>query len=78
MFVIGGDDNAPGKPPGRNDEIVQKVIRRARTTRTIVAHLLQVPNQPLYFENDPRLGKIGRWEDDIIAWTWRHFADNTD
>ena len=25
------------------------------------------------FQNDPRKGESGRSEDDIIAWTWKHF-----
>ena len=56
MFIIGGDDNKAGDNAiGRDDEIVQKVVRHARKSKSIVAHLLQVPNQPLYFKNDPRL-----------------------
>ena len=38
----------------------------------------QVPNERLYFKNDPRLGEKGRTEDDIIAWTWKHFLENPD
>ena len=78
VFIIGGKDNRPGEKLVRNDTVVQHVIHHARTTRTIVAHLLNVPNQRLYFTNDPRMGESGREEDDIIAWTWRHFVDHPD
>ena len=48
----------------------------AMTTGTIAAVVKQIPNQKLYFLNDPRLGEAGRQEDDIIAWTWKHFLLN--
>jgi len=35
--------------------------------------LLQVPNQPIVFANDP--DQVGRTEDKMIAWTWRTFLD---
>jgi len=40
------------------------------------AALYQIPNQPIYFTDDPS-GK-GRSEDAMIAWTWHHFLDEPD
>lgn len=45
----------------------------ALITDSCVAIIRQVPNQKLYFKNDERRGESGREEDDIIAWTWKHF-----
>ena len=45
----------------------------ALITDSCVAIIRQVPNQKLYFKNDERRGDSGREEDDIIAWTWKHF-----
>jgi PhoPQ-activated pathogenicity-related protein len=39
------------------------------------AALYQVPNQPIYFPEDPS-GK-GRTEDAFIAWTWNHYIFHT-
>lgn len=46
----------------------------ALASGSCVAVLRQVPNQRLYMKNDARLGEKGRSEDDLIAWTWRHFV----
>ena len=53
------------------------MMHRARTTKTIVACVRQVPNQPLFFEDDPRSEEFpkGRTEDDIIAFGWRKFVE---
>lgn len=45
----------------------------AQSTRTISAVIKQIPNEKLYFLNDTRMGEQGRTEDEIIAWTWKHF-----
>lgn len=54
-----------------------QMMHRARTTKTIVACVRQVPNQPLFFEDDPRADEFpkGRTEDDVIAFGWRKFVE---
>ncbi|MDR3751155.1 MAG: PhoPQ-activated pathogenicity-related family protein [Terracidiphilus sp.] len=47
----------------------------ATGTHSVVSVLLDVPNQPLIFANDP-YGP--RKEDEIIAYTWRKFLDTGD
>ena len=77
MYVDGGK-NRPGEIIEEDDGIVRGAQWVAMTTGTIAVVLKQIPNQKLYFLNDPRLGEKGRQEDDIIAWTWKHFLHNTD
>ena len=45
------------------------------TTRSVVAELRMVPNQPLVFAND---GGRERSEDEIIAYTWDKFLRTGD
>ena len=47
----------------------------AVATRSVVTELLNVPNEPLTFANDPA---GPRTEDEIIAYTWRKFLDTGD
>lgn len=62
MLLIGGGSNRDGAPQGAGDQI--KVL--ALGTKSVVAELRMVPNQPLVFCGD---GKP-RYEDDLIAYTW--------
>ena len=43
----------------------------AISTGTISAVVHQIPNQPIYYWNDPSLKK--RYEDAAISWTWKMF-----
>lgn len=65
LLYIGGGNNKDAAPPKLNADLV----RIARETRSIVAELRMVPNQPLVFGGD---GKE-RVEDDLIAYTWDKF-----
>jgi PhoPQ-activated pathogenicity-related protein len=69
LFIVGGANS--GEPsPGAE----QRTLQIAQTTRTVVAELRMVPNQPLIFHNDGKLRK----EDDLIAYTWDQFLKTGD
>lgn len=69
LYISGGSnkDEAP-KSPG---EVTATI---ARATQSVAAELKMVPNQPLEFQGD---GK-GRYEDDLIAYTWDKFIRTHD
>jgi len=46
-------------------------------TGQLVAHLHQIPNQPIYFTAEKPTPKR-RVEDQLIAYTWSHFLNHTD
>jgi PhoPQ-activated pathogenicity-related protein len=77
MLIDGGSNRIDNILKNDSSPVVGTRVM-AMETGTITACLRQVPNQPLYFENDPRMGESGRKEDDIIAWTWKHFLENPD
>ena len=60
LWIGGGDndDSAPVRPLDRS-------VRLAMSTESVVADLGMVPNQPLYFADSP---KEGRFEDDLIGY----------
>lgn len=62
LLVAGGDTKR--KPPDKTDAGLLDI---AMTTKSVVAELRMVPNQPLVFAND---GGRERTEDEIIAYTW--------
>ncbi len=65
LLFLGGGNNRkdpPGSPNGTLTEI-------ALATRSVVAELRNVPNQPLIFHQDGQ----ERREDDLIAYTWEQF-----
>jgi PhoPQ-activated pathogenicity-related protein len=69
LFISGGsNDKGPPKGPDGN------LARIALATKSVVAELRCVPNQPLTFHND---GKP-RHEDDLIAYTWDQFLRTGD
>ena len=71
LFITGGanDKARPSKTPVWLANI-------ARDTRTVVAELTLVPNQPVVFQDDPT--KKPRYEDDFIAYTWDTFLRTGD
>nr|CAG4718408.1 unnamed protein product [Naegleria fowleri] len=71
LLVNGGDNLQPNIPSADLNDL----ILISSVTRTIMADLMQVPNQPIVFANDPLHMK--RSEDDITAFTWRYFMNNT-
>lgn len=70
LLFIGGGRNRP-EPPAEMDS---NLTRLAVETRSVVAELRNVPNQPLVFHYDGR----ERLEDDLIAYTWDQFLRTGD
>lgn len=69
LFITGGDNGkpAPEKPDGN-------LVRIAQATRSVVAELRMVPNQPLVFNGENRT----RQEDAIIAYSWDKYLRTGD
>lgn len=69
LFITGGgnDKGPPSAPSG-------DLVRTAVETKSVVAELRNVPNQPLVFNNDGQR----RVEDDLIAYTWDKFLRTGD
>lgn len=69
MFVSGGknDGKVPSGPDGR-------MVKIALATKSVVAELKMVPNQPLIFHNDGQ----PRSEDDLIGYTWDQYLKTGD
>ncbi len=70
LLVAGGDTKR--KAPDKTDAGLLDI---ALTTRSVVAELRMVPNQPLVFAND---GGRERTEDEIIAYTWDKYLRTGD
>lgn len=70
LLVAGGDTRR--KPPERTDAGLLDI---AMTTKSVVAELRMVPNQPLVFAND---GGRERTEDEMIAFTWDKYLRTGD
>ncbi|MBN2311682.1 MAG: PhoPQ-activated pathogenicity [Candidatus Hydrogenedentes bacterium] len=68
MMFIGGGSNRGGDAPSAPSELAQVAV----LTKSIVAEVKQIPNQPLRFpdEHDDRYKEKGRSEDDMIAYAW--------
>jgi PhoPQ-activated pathogenicity-related protein len=69
LFIVGGANG--GELPSGADG---KAIAIAKATKSVVAELRMVPNQPLIFHQD----KMPRKEDDIIGYTWDQFLKTGD
>lgn len=70
LLFIGGGANRDNRPPRVNADLV----RIARETKSVVAELRMVPNQPLVFGGDGE----ERVEDNLIAYTWDKFLRTGD
>ncbi len=70
LLFISGGSNKDGNPPKPGEQLLQI----ARQTKSVVAELKMVPNQPLIFGHDGR----ERVEDDLIAYTWDKFLRSGD
>ena len=71
LYITGGNNNSAA--PKSADE---NLVRVATMTKSIVAEVRMVPNQPLVFSDDP--AKKQRVEDEIIAYTWDKFVKGGD
>lgn len=71
MFIGGGGNPLEADDTPKNDPF-DKI---ALATKSIVAHVKQIPSQPLRFpdETDPRYVEEGRKEDIMIAYGWDQF-----
>jgi PhoPQ-activated pathogenicity-related protein len=65
MMVISGGSNG-GPPPTKPEPLAVQV---AVATRSVVANVGMIPNQPLTFHGDG----VGRKEDDLIGYTWDQY-----
>uniref|UniRef100_A0A2C9KY60 Uncharacterized protein n=1 Tax=Biomphalaria glabrata TaxID=6526 RepID=A0A2C9KY60_BIOGL len=71
LYIDGGDND--NKIPSIKDESIAGMTTLAVSTGAICAVINQIPNQPTVFLDDPE--RKERYEDSIIAWTWRKFLD---
>ncbi|GAM18245.1 hypothetical protein SAMD00019534_014200 [Acytostelium subglobosum LB1] len=69
LYIDGGSNNN-WSPPNSVDSLVRLACE---TSDTITVGLTQIPNQPIMFNNDGH----ERSEDNLIAYTWRHFINYT-
>ncbi len=76
MFIGGGGNPLKAEPSPENDPF-DKI---ALATKSIVAQVRQIPNQPLRFpdETDPRYAEKGRKEDELITYGWDKFLQGGD
>ncbi len=70
LLWIGGGANGKDAPNGPSE----RILGIAKATRTVVAELHMVPNQPLIFHRDG----VPRTEDDLVAYTWVQFLKTGD
>lgn len=69
LFITGGANDRPA--PERLD---QNLVQVANATKSVVAELRMVPNQPLVFAGETK----GRYEDSLIAYTWDKYLRTGD
>src|SRR6266567_4665161 len=76
LFITGGsnDKEFPSSPEAALRRADANLVRMAVETRSVVAELHNVPNQPLIFDTDGQ----PRSEDKLIAYTWDKFLRTGD
>jgi PhoPQ-activated pathogenicity-related protein len=70
MLFIGGGSNDGDPPNGPNE----RIMKLAAASKSVVAELKMVPNQPLIFHGDGQPRK----EDDLVAYTWDQYLKTGD
>ena len=70
MLFITGGSNDKGPPEGMDE----RLLKIALVTRSVVAELKTVPNQPLSLNGETR----ERYEDDLLAASWVEFMKSGD
>eukprot|EP01132_Coremiostelium_polycephalum_P005292 gene5292-6589_t len=70
FIYVDGGSNSNWKTP---NDLGSTITLACVASNTITAGLNQIPNQPLIFNGDG----IPRVEDALIAYTWRHFINDT-
>lgn len=73
MYITGGD-NTDGVPPNDGEDILL-CAAIAVFAEAPCAVLFQIPNQPIVFAAEQPPKK--RVEDEVIAYTWSHFINDT-
>ena len=76
VLIDGGDNNEMLKPPdSSNPDIFMQITKLlAQQTGTVTAILKNIPYQRVTFAED---WKKDRREDDLIAYTWARFLNET-
>ena len=69
LLIAGGSNERPAP-----DRVDNSLVRIARETKSVVAELRMVPNQPLVFAGETK----GRTEDSLIAYTWDKYLRTGD
>lgn len=72
MLIIAGGNNSPQPDP--TDETVLIGIDIAKTSGSVISIVGQIPNQPLYFTDEP----FSHREDELIAYTYDKALDTAD
>ncbi|EGC35388.1 hypothetical protein DICPUDRAFT_78889 [Dictyostelium purpureum] len=70
FLYIDGGSNDNWKTPTKMDSTIEIACLAAGS---IVVGVTQIPNQPIIFSNDG----LPRFEDQVIAYTWRKFLENS-
>ncbi len=70
LLFIGGGGNGGSPPKSADGNLVQIALK----TKSVIAELKMVPNQPLVFAGETE----GRKEDSLIAYTWDKFLRTGD
>ena len=69
LFITGGSNERPAP-----DRLDNNLAQMARATKSVVAELRMVPNQPLVFTGESK----GRSEDSLIAYSWDQYLRTGD
>jgi len=70
FLYIDGKSNNNWETPTSTDGTIELACI---ASESVVVGVTQIPNQPIIFNNDG----VPRFEDDLIAYTWRHFLNDT-
>jgi len=70
LFISGGHNGDEGPPKAIDERMAQIAL----ATKSVVAELKMIPNQPLVFAGET----VGRSEDALIAYTWDKFLRTGD
>ncbi|KAH9499597.1 hypothetical protein Btru_074237 [Bulinus truncatus] len=73
FFWISSGSSSDGLPTVKSKHIEMFTAVAVRTG-TVCGVINQVPFQPIVFQEDPN--RKSRYEDGIIAWTWKKFIEN--
>lgn len=75
-FTEGGSNRESTEPPPFDDPFCTLSAALSTNTGLIGGFILQNPNSPIVFADDPT--QRSRSEDRLIAWTWRSYLNNPD